>query len=222
MAFVRKPLDRLQLSLSKQHSTPATPVVEYRPIQEPFLNRFVLQDVQLEPAKQEHGTPCLPSYAEKALLNVDEEQPIVQFQIYHDVLLSKLSIQLHHVTNLLTSRDKSHQNDTQCEPYVTVQLDPDKAVTHRSQVIRSPHRPTWTFNENFQFEGLSAGYVKLQTLVVRVYRDHSDATKYGECLGVAYLPLADAELHGVVMQMILNIEEVDEVCVLFLTFSVIN
>ena len=207
MAFVRKPLDRLQFSLSKQFSTsvqtPTPTLIEYNPIQETFLDRFVLTEVQAQPTVRQRGQSLsFPMYTEKALLKDDGQLtngcPVVQFLIYYDIVLSKLSLQVHHVTNLSKNQGKSQQS---CDPFVTVQLDPDKELSYQCQAVRSSSRPV------FQFDGLSAGYVKLLTLAVRVY---SDAAKQGACLGVAYLPLSDADLFGGIMQMMLSDSMVDE------------
>ena len=205
-------LDSLQVNHHRQLSRSRAPMFKHHhPAQETaFLKRFALQDVH----ESGHFT-SLPVYREKpAILDSPgdstpvENPPTIQCLIYYDIVLSRLSVHLHHLSNL-KSPDKSHQS-VQCDLSVAVQLLPDKEVTFQSQVVSTSHRSTCAFNEIYQFERLSPDYVKLLTLVFRVY---NHVTKQRVCLGVAYLPLCDAELFGAVMQMILNADSESEVCV---------
>lgn len=165
-----------------------------------FLQRFQLQDQKQELSNQLPGnTPSTPVYREYAAktqnsTHLDGKGPIIQFSLFYDMLLSKITIQLHHVSDLPQVSGKGRRR-AQCDPFVTLHLEPDRGDTFQSEIVTNSHNPV--FNQTFQFGGMMADYVKHQTLVFQIY-NHALNDKV---IGRACLPLMDAELFGVIMQM---------------------
>ena len=141
----------------------------------------------------------------KESLNDLSNSAIVQFSLHYDVTQSKLRVHLQHASNLPKTYD-CKGNLVQCDPLIMLHLEPDKEDTFQSKVMKSTHDPT--FNKTFEFVGLSISYIKLQTLVLRIYNHASN----NKAIGKVHLPLSDAELFGTIMQMkIIHTEEM-EVC----------
>lgn len=169
-----------------------------------FLQRFRLQDQEQEFSKKLPGNApssgmCMPVYREKAIKSkisarLDGKDPVVQFSLYYDMLLSRLTIQLHHVVDLPMVRGKGRRC-MQCDPFATLHLEPDRGDTLQTEVVKNSHSPT--FNQTFQFGGLLFDYLKHQTLVFQVYNYALNSRGIGR----ACLPLNDAELFGVIIQM---------------------
>lgn len=162
-----------------------------------FLQRFQLQD---QPGREllPGYAPDMPVYKEYAAktrnsTHLDAKDPIIQFSLFYDMLLSKITIQLHHISDLPKVSGKGRH--AQCDPFVTLHLEPDRGDTLQSEIVTNSCNPV--FNQTFQFGGMMLDYVKHQTLVFQIY-NHALNDKV---IGRAYLPLMDAELFGVIMQM---------------------
>ena len=137
-----------------------------------FLKKFSLQP-EPESSKMPGYAPGLPVYREKNLAaqtysgtDPKRKDPMIQFSIFYDILLSKLSIQLHHVSDLPKDVRTKGRRDL-CDPFVTLQLEPDRSETFQSEIISNSLHPT--FNQRFNFGALSYDYIKFQTLVMRIH-----------------------------------------------------
>ena len=138
-------------------------------------------------------------------MNDTRNDAMIQFLLHYDVTQSKLKVHLQHVSNLPREYDRIGRL-MRCDPYVTLQLEPDKSDTLKSQVVEHTYDPE--FDESFLFGGFSLNDIKYQALVFRIY---NDASKSKAMIGEASLSLADVELFGVVVQMPIHTEEI-KVC----------
>ena len=187
-----------------------------QPSTKSFLRRFdfVHPETQKTP-DHVSGVVRVPVYRERVLNmpqnddtdGASKDQPIVQFSLHHDIQQSKLRVHLQHATDL--PKDYSTSGDVsvpeRCDSFVMLHLEPDRQDTLQSHKINGTHDPV--FNEMFQFGGLSVEYLKLQTLVLRLY-NHALNNK---AIGKVRLPLYDVELFGVIVQMKIDTEEEMEV-----------
>ena len=161
--------------------------------------------VTSETVGDEIPMPGLPVYRERAIkgttnggAGVDgKKTPIVQFSLHYDIQKSKLSVSLHHAVDLpvVYFTGTSTSSSVRCDPFVMLHLEPDRRQTHQSRKIKETLNPV--FDENFVFEALPLGFIKLQTLVLRMY----NGAQGNKVIGKACLPLSDAELFGAIVQM---------------------
>ena len=123
--------------------------------------------------------------------NVDTQtDAMIQFSLQYDLTQSTLSVHLQYALNLL-EKDSSEQ----CDPFVTLRLEPDREDTFQTKVIKNMKDPV--FNQTFQFGGMLIQYMKRQMLVLRFY-NHALNNK---SIGKVCLQLRDVDLSGVIMQM---------------------
>lgn len=125
---------------------------------------------------------------------------VVQFFLHHDVMHSKLTVHLQSASNLPRKYDRN--GFLQCDTYVTLHLEPDRGDKLRSKVVEGTCDPI--FDQSFLFGGFSMDEIKHQTLVLQIYNSAVNNNVIGE----ASLPLAEVELFGIVMQMLIRTKEI--------------
>lgn len=165
----------------------------------PQVGRLLSQDgtVTTQPAGSFN-----PQLSDLAQNSQDTDQPslttngtaIIQFVLHHDVMQSKLRVHLQCAANLPRVYDRN--GFLQCDPFVTMHLEPDRGDKLRSKVVEGTCHPT--FNETFLFGGFSVSDIQYQVLVFQIYNG-----AHNQVIGEASLPLADVELFGTVVQMLI-------------------
>ena len=148
--------------------------------------------------KRDSWVPDLPVLEEK--IRGTGQIPMLQFTLLYDVQHCKLTVHLHHATNL-PAKDRRGTSD----PFVILYLVPNKEEIFESKVVYKSLNPV--FDQSFEFGRLLAEDIRLQTLVFRLY-DHDKYSK-NDIIGGVALKLKDADLFGVVMRM--QIQEKSEV-----------
>ena len=196
-----------QFSVHPQIGVPTgTKPITKQPSAGSLMQRFSLDNAGASSEVPNHvsGLVGLPVYREKAVdtndQGSDSKDPIIQFSLHYDVHQSKLRVHLQHASNL--PEEFCRGMPAQCDPYVMLQLEPDREETFQSQIIKGTRNPT--FNQDFQFKEFSFDNIIQQTLVCQIFNHASKKS----LIGKACLPLTEVlgELTGVVMQMKIDTE----------------
>ena len=162
----------------------------------------------MQPASQV-GLPLqmgLPSGSEPVMLqpvaheegDSPKNDAVMQFFLHHDVMHSKLTVQLLSASNLPRKYDRN--GILQCDTYVTLHLEPDRENELKSKKVEGTCDPV--FNECFLFGGFSMEYH--QTLVLQIY----NSALSNKAVGEVSLPLSQEDLFGVVKQMVIHTKEI--------------
>ena len=153
----------------------------------------------MQPASQV-GLPLqmgLPSGSEP-VMSQPVADAIIQVFLDHDVMHSKLTVQLLSASNLPRKYDRN--GILQCDTYVTLHLEPDRENEVTSKKVEGTCDPV--FNERFLFGGFSMDYH--QTLVLQIYNSAVTSKAVGE----AFLSLSEEDMFGVVKQMVIHTKEI--------------
>lgn len=125
------------------------------------------------------GSPSLP--------------PEVEFSLYYDIQCRTLMVHVQCARFLPNRAKKSGLN-----PIVLLYLLPNREDIFHSKMIENSTNPV--FNQSFEFSGLMPDEIRRQTLVFRVF---SHSAK-GDLLGGLSVPLAEADLFGVMCRRIID------------------
>ena len=191
------------VSLPPQISYPPEKLIVKQPqIKQPgaFMTRF--RHVNVESSCHVSGPDQSLSVYREESANGTSDDAIVQFSLHYDVAQSKLRVNLQQAMNLPKTYD-CNGYPVQCDPLVVLHLEPERGDTHQSQVMKCTYDPV--FNKVFHFRGLSINYIRCQTLVFRIF----NGALNNRSIGKASLPLADVDLFGIVVQMIVRTEEME-------------
>ena len=153
----------------------------------------------MQPASQGSLPPQmgLPSGSEP-VMSQPAADAIIQVFLHHDVMHSKLTVQLLSASNLPRKYDRN--GILQCDTYVTLHLEPDRENEVTSKKVEGTCNPV--FNERFLFGGFSMEYH--QTLVLQIF----NSALSNKAVGEVSLPLSQEDLFGVVKQMIIRTKEI--------------
>lgn len=126
-----------------------------------------------------------------APLECFDEEPTLQFSLYYDIQRHALKVHLQQAYDL-PAMDKS--------PCVTLYLEPKKVEIFECKVVAHNRNPV--LDQVFEFRHLQADEVRRQSLVFRVYCH--DRLSKNDFVGAVVLPLREADLLGVTMEMAID------------------
>ncbi len=173
------------------------------PQSEPGLKRtpLALKEWQrvmpTHPSPHQSGPKVKPYFeVDQKLSDLESSLPLLQFSILYDFQCRSVTVNIQEATNLPT------EPKSKCNPHVGLYFLPNNDRILGTRVLFNNANPRW--NESFEFPNQTLEVVQKQTLVFRVYNKQKSSRNI--FIGMVMLPLAEVDLYGIPIRMIIKKE----------------